>query len=318
MNIYDVVKKVRKIVKFFRKSPVRNDKLIECIKAKGNSKATCLLRDSPTRWNSLLYMLARFYELRESIDVALFLLQKNTNNGVLAVSEDEYDLIYTVIKALTPVEQCVKLLCRKHCSLYEAHLSVEVALDELSELNSRIAIDLKNLLIEKLSPRFSDAYYLQLFLNDTSLITHPKYFKTMPTKAVLLETIDKILNKNHDEENNYGSSENSQIEPDFLFDQESTESTFYDKLEAKKQKANYSQKSHDEQLTEEVCMYEQTGVLSKLLKKILQQTETIRPTTTDCERAFSVAGYFCNKLRTKLNKNTLSDLCLLKDYFNRS
>ena len=42
---------------------------------------------------------------------------------------------------------------------------------------------------------------------------------------------------------------------------------------------------------------------------------TIRPTSVDAERAFSIAGYFCNKLRSRLSDESLSMLCFLKSYF---
>lgn len=312
-DISNVIKKVRKVVTYFRKSPVRNDKLIECTKA-NDSTPKKLILDSRTRWNSLNHMLTRFFELKESIDLALLILDKNDESKIM--SEDEYQLIHSVIEVLTPLEQCVESICRKHCSLYEAHLSVEIALDELSQLESPLADDLKKYLIVKITPRLSELYFLQLYLEDASLIDQPKYFHSMPSKIEIARTIYNLINQNNSEESEYNESSSSEI--DFITIQGSSGSSFYEKLEAKKQKANFRTNSIDDQLTDEIGVYEKTGVLGKLLQNVLHTSKTVRPTTTDCERAFSVAGYFCSTLRSKLSHQSLSNLCMLKDYFNRS
>lgn len=309
LNIANVIKKVRKVVTYFRKSPVRNDKLIECSKA-NDSLPKKLILDSRTRWNSLNHMLTRFYELRKSIDLALLILDKNDDTET--VSKQEYQLIQSIIEVLTPLENCVKSICRKECTLYEAHLSIEVSFDELNQLENPLATDLMHYLIEKITPRFSEIYYAQLYLEDISLINRPKYFHSMPPKMEIVRTIYDIITKNK----NFEYPESNSSECDFLSSPESTD-TFYDKIEAKKQKANVWKRSIEDQLADEISIYENSGVLGKLLQTALKISKTVRPTTTDCERAFSVAGYFCNTLRSKLSHSTLSNLCMLKDYFNR-
>lgn len=315
LNINEVVKKVRQLVRYFNKSPVRNDHLSEIIKANfSNSKK--LIRDSVTRWNSLNHMLTRFYKLRESINEVLpILLNKKT---ILTFSEDEYLLIGSIIETLTPVEQCVQSLCREDCTLYEAHLSIEVALDELSELNSFFAINLKKFMIEKLSSRFSNLYYLQVYLEDSTLVNSPKYFKSMPDKDTIFTNLFSVFCEINKEDIMCNDSIGSGNEPNQSENQKSTKSSFYEKIAEKKSKSKLSQKSPENQLVEQLRMYEQTGSLGNQLKKILDCTKSVRPTTTDCERTFSVAGFFCNKLRSRLGSETLSNLVILKSFFNQS
>ena len=68
-NLQDVVQKVRKIVKLFRRSPVKNDDHLQpyILKNLGREKMLLLSIDCKTRWNSLLEMLERFYELKKEI-----------------------------------------------------------------------------------------------------------------------------------------------------------------------------------------------------------------------------------------------------------
>lgn len=308
-SLKNVVKKVRKIVHFFRKSPVRNDQLQDRIE-EDYSKAKSLIKDCPTRWSSLNQMLTRFYDLREHVDLCIHFLLKNDKSYLM--SDEEYELINVLISTLTPVEQCVNALCRQSCSLYDAHLAIEVVLEELSLLSNPIAKELKKLIIEKQQTRFSDLYYLQLYLEDMSLINNPKYFKSMPSKEKLFEIMGQVLKKPIDKDiftTDYSQSGSS--------NQSSTEMSFQEKVTAKKQKTNYLDQTPESQIANEIFIYDQTGVLGKYLTTILQCTQTVRPTTTDCERAFSVAGYFCSKLRVKLSEESLSNLCFLKSYFKR-
>lgn len=66
-----VVDKVRKIVKFFRRSPTQNDDVLQKNVKQDKGKELSLILDCRTRWSSLLSMLSRFLELRCSIQKSL-------------------------------------------------------------------------------------------------------------------------------------------------------------------------------------------------------------------------------------------------------
>ena len=59
----DIIKKVRKIVRFFRNSPCRNDRLQKIIRDDLGIEL-CMVADVKTRWSSLFKCLKRFYEIR--------------------------------------------------------------------------------------------------------------------------------------------------------------------------------------------------------------------------------------------------------------
>ncbi len=315
-EVNQLVKKVRQIVRYFNKSPVRNDQLKVHMQT-NFLKEKKLIHDSKTRWNSLNNMLTRFYELREAIKEELpILIKRKKSQIIITFSDEEFQLTFEIIKMLTPLEECVRSICRKDCSLYEAHLSVEVALDELGTLETSTSRSLSKFLIEKLKPRFSDFYFVQLYLEDSSLITMPKYFQPMPSKEDIFSVIARVCVKIGDDDE-IMSSGSTFSENEVMSSQGSSESSFYDKIAFKKLKLNSSHKSTEDLLFEELRMYDETGHKGHLLQKVLQVTKTIRPTTTDCERAFSVAGYFCNKLRSSLADETLSNLVLLNDFLKR-
>jgi len=67
-----IIAKVRRIVKMFCKSPVKNDCVLQkYVKEDHQGREFSLLMDCPTRWNSLLAMLSRFSMLRCSIQKAM-------------------------------------------------------------------------------------------------------------------------------------------------------------------------------------------------------------------------------------------------------
>ena len=66
-TIDPVIKKVRKVVGKFRKSPVKNDLLQQVVKTK-YGKELRLLKDCKTRWSSLCVMLERFVRVSEAVE----------------------------------------------------------------------------------------------------------------------------------------------------------------------------------------------------------------------------------------------------------
>ena len=151
--------------------------------------------------------------------------------------------------------------------------------------------------------------------DDKDLVLRPKYFK-MPTKShiklAMLSLIGKIKESVEPE-----GDDSVADEPTFQNKRNpSEEMDFYQKLEAKKMKPSTPKPSLDKLLALEMSTFDKTGQKGPLLQKNLLITQTIRPTSCDCERAFSIAGYFCSKLRSRLSDESLNSLCFLKSYFN--
>ncbi|GFT97514.1 dimer_Tnp_hAT domain-containing protein [Trichonephila clavipes] len=65
----------------------------------------------------------------------------------------------------------------------------------------------------------------------------------------------------------------------------------------------------------EIDLLEDEGFIGIYLEKVYRALLTIPPTTVDAERAFSTAGNFCTKLRSRLNDSTIDALCFLRSHF---
>ena len=98
-DIEPVIKKVRKIVSKFRRSPVKND-LLQKEVALTFDKELTLLRDCKTRWSSLHTMLKRFLKIHGPVNTVLEELEL----GDLRLTDGELQLVKTIDDSLEPFQ----------------------------------------------------------------------------------------------------------------------------------------------------------------------------------------------------------------------
>jgi hypothetical protein len=67
----------------------------------------------------------------------------------------------------------------------------------------------------------------------------------------------------------------------------------------------------------ELKKFKELGVRGPILKKVLTELLKISPTSVDSERAFSVAGVFVTKLRSRLAPVCIFALTFLNAHFKR-
>ncbi|GBP21651.1 hypothetical protein EVAR_16197_1 [Eumeta japonica] len=86
-NIKELIEKVRKVVIYFKRSPLKNETVLQKYVKIEHGKELSLLLDCKTRWNSLLTMLERFYLLKSCIQKALIDL-----NHPICLEDVEFEL----------------------------------------------------------------------------------------------------------------------------------------------------------------------------------------------------------------------------------
>ncbi|GFX37758.1 uncharacterized protein TNCV_3116081 [Trichonephila clavipes] len=112
-NINETIKKIKNVVKLFRKSPIKNI-LQKYVKEEfGCEKMVCL--DTKTRWNSLLAMLERFLEIKSAISKALIDIK-----GEQMMVNVEFETVTTIVKGLKPVKIGLEKLCSRNATLLTA------------------------------------------------------------------------------------------------------------------------------------------------------------------------------------------------------
>ena len=65
----------------------------------------------------------------------------------------------------------------------------------------------------------------------------------------------------------------------------------------------------------EMAIFESKGTRGRLLQQTYDYLLSIPATSVEAERAFSVAGLFCTKVRSRLGDKSLDVLCFLRTYY---
>lgn len=131
-----VIDKVRKIVKLFNRSPLKNEILQTYVKL-DHKKELSLLLDNKTRWNSLISMLERFYTMRACIRKALVDIETN-----VSVEDDEIEHISDLVNSLKPIQAAVEALCRRDANLITADAVLNFTLGKLQQLDTDVSLKL--------------------------------------------------------------------------------------------------------------------------------------------------------------------------------
>ncbi|UYV82890.1 hypothetical protein LAZ67_22001254 [Cordylochernes scorpioides] len=108
-NINEVTKKARVVVKLFKRSPLKNEILLNYMRQDNRiSTSMCLILDCRTRWDSLLNMLERLLSVKSAIQKALIDVNANVH-----LTDEDFDIMTQVISALKPFRAAVAAICRR-------------------------------------------------------------------------------------------------------------------------------------------------------------------------------------------------------------
>jgi hypothetical protein len=132
-----IINKIRKVVKTFKRSPLKND-LLERLCEEEKQKKLVMILDTRTRWNSMLAMVKRFLEMKEVVKKALIELDNEDDFP----SHSECEALSDVVEALDIIESGTKELSKDSSSLHTADLVFEYMLHKLEGLSSPIGHEL--------------------------------------------------------------------------------------------------------------------------------------------------------------------------------
>jgi hypothetical protein len=128
-SINENLKCVRKIVRVFRTSAVKNDLLQKYVKQEFGHEITLKL-DVPTRWNSIICMLDAFFKLRHPIMKTL-----NDLNLEELIKNVDYALLENLKNSLEPIQLAVENLSRIDATLYSADVVINFMKTKLKQFN---------------------------------------------------------------------------------------------------------------------------------------------------------------------------------------
>ena len=131
------MKKIQKIVIFYRRSPVRNDVLQDLVKDE-RGKELKLQKDCKTRWSSVMVMLRNFLEIRVQIHKDL----SDRGKESMFPTPAEIDHTKSLAEALKIIAFLTAKLGARDMNLAKADEIFEFALEQLDQLDSPISDDL--------------------------------------------------------------------------------------------------------------------------------------------------------------------------------
>ena len=68
-------------------------------------------------------------------------------------------------------------------------------------------------------------------------------------------------------------------------------------------------------IKQEFTLFRNIGKRTDNMQKLFDAICTIKPTSTDSERVFSISANFCTKIRSRLSDKSLNALVFLKSYY---
>ncbi|GBN89722.1 hypothetical protein AVEN_61777-1 [Araneus ventricosus] len=144
----DLLQKVRKVVKLFKRLPTKYDMYLQKYVKEDTGKELSLIVDCRTSWNSLLAMIERFHKLKVCIDKALIDIGSDTT-----FSDLEWLKIKYLIESLQPFKLAVEAICRRDSTLLTAETTPKFILEKLVTQNTMLSAELSEALRVRIKER---------------------------------------------------------------------------------------------------------------------------------------------------------------------
>lgn len=210
--------------------------------------------------------------------------------------------------------------------MVKADAIFDFSIKELDDLNTPISTSLSQSLVKRLNERReiqSDAmnylHYRKLPKElDSFLFTDVPSRKSL--QKFFVETIKRLMRLSNAtiEDENLADSPSPCKKPRFDSFESKLNELLHKNCEpvgAEKVSEKESSNSLLKIIKSEMELFENKNDEGVHLSLIYDWLKNIKPTSVEAERVFSSSGYICNKVRSRLNDETLSNICFLKSYF---
>ena len=238
------------------------------------------------------------------------------DNPDFTVEEKHFKLAKEVIKVLDPVFVATKKICQRDATLLTAEIVFKSLISELERQDSEFSVKMANNIRKRYKER-----------RQKSLVSLLKYLTTgsskdeekdplfkLDSKKLMIQTAKTLMNRLFPKvDTTEPPNEIQTVENDL--EDESFESRMEKDLLKGTQAAKPSDCDIDE-IANDFAFFEKNKNKPESLKLLYNALLSIKPTSVEAERNFSVAGFFLNKLRVgKMSHGVLDDLCISRAYF---
>lgn len=314
-NINKVLKETRALVKLFRKSPLKNITLQKYVKEEIGHELNLLL-DIRTRWNSMMQMVERFLKLKNAIKKALIDLNMSS-----MWRDDNIDVLESLLVVLHPVKLSVEALSRKDATILTSEAIIDVLINKLKTMENNLAATFVNHLMSKIENRrnINLITLIKYLHNPTIFQNYNENSTRICNKTALIRFTEELYNRlfpsssNSDENDTLiQTSENEQLEQATSFEQKLKQAI---EMAATDTTSNIETVLTKSLIRKEFQLYESTGKRTPNLENLYKAVMSVKPTSTENERVFSLSGNFVTKIRNRLSDDAINALVFLKAYF---
>lgn len=326
VDFNSLICEVRSLVAAFRRSPLKRDALKQYSKLEFQTEYKLIL-DCKTRWNSLSDMLERFGKMENCIRKVMM-----DNKLVLELKDEDFDRIKEIVQSLKPIKTTVEMICRRDTNLIQADAAFNILLEHLDHLDSQISRSLFVSLKKHLTNRrtiFSDILtFLHYGKIETPILKCLNVLSS--TKRQITARLINMMKKHSNATVEYRDDLEEMLEEDeVLFEtptkraktainfDEMINKAVNESMEALAKESETMQTDIASVINAKLQLFEINGTKGPHLTFIYTSMMSIPGTSVESERAFSSAGYFCTKFRSRLSDDTLDVLCFLRSYFQK-
>ena len=299
--------KARKMIKLFRKSPVKNDVLMKYSRAEFQ-KELHLILDVKTRWNSMLLMIQRYLKMRKSISFALIDLNIRDT-----VTDEDCSILRELAEALEPLRLGSEKICRKDATLLTAEVTFTFILNELNRQNNSVSRLLEKQFKLRYQQRKNNTLValLKYLQNPSSIMNH----QTSKSECIqLAESLHERLFSSNQHNFSYEDGNESES-PE-------KEMAMAERLKHALDKGNKEQPKKLQcgiplvsYMKREFIYYENSCERTTVLENLYCALKNIKPSSVDSERAFSITSMFLTKFRCRLSDDSIDALTFLRQHF---
>jgi len=298
VDYHELLKNSRKLVKFIKNSTVRNNVFLTKVKEEFGHEIELHL-DVKTRWNSIPTMLEPLIKTEVAIRETLIEF-----NALHLADSVDFIALQSLLNAMQPIKLAVERLSREDATLVSAEIILDFMFNKLSEIKSEVS----DKLFENLKIRIEE----RMNMNVMSLLKSLKDPSVTPSKATLTfagNLVSRLFGVNDENE----VIQLPQIIP------ENANLSLQDELNMllQKEESTILIGSDFKWLKSESTLFKNTGQRTENLQKLYNAIQSIKPTSNDVERVFSVCTNFCTKIRSRLSDKSLKTLVFLKFYYKK-
>lgn len=281
------------------KRPLKLSHLQQTAIDQNHPKKVTLQLDVATRWNSVIPMVSRYLEIKHLIKLTL----EQSGDADKFTTKHDVVLLEMVV-ALEPLKDAILEMSKANSNLMQAEFVMRYVFEKLDSSDFKLSKELLDSTKLRYEQRRNQKIVTSLLVLQTGKFpedtTFLKYSSKREIKQFIADILEKLFPVDLDT-----VSQGAQSEVIGSLTIASGIESYMSLISA----------SASPTLDKELMALHSTGIRSARLEKLFQALLSLKPTSTVCEQAFSVAASIKTKNRNKMSPKKLNVILWLKYFF---